>query len=69
LKWKDYIDLSNSESPLFVGRAVAALAADPKLMDRTGETLVAAELAAEYGFTDEDGSIPDSLRLEIEVGA
>jgi len=39
------------------------------LMDRTGETLVAAELAAEYGFTDEDGSVPDSLRLEIEVGA
>jgi NAD(P)-dependent dehydrogenase (short-subunit alcohol dehydrogenase family) len=69
LKWKDYIDLSNSESPLFVGRAVAALAADPRLMDRTGETLVAAELAAEYGFTDEDGSVPDSLRLEIEVGA
>ena len=68
LKWKDYIDLSNSESPLFVGRAVAALAADPRLMDRTGETLVAAELAAEYGFTDEDGSVPDSLRLELGVG-
>jgi dehydrogenase/reductase SDR family member 1 len=69
LKWKDSIDLSNSESPLFVGRAVAALAADPGLMDRTGETLVAAELAAEYGFTDEDGSVPDSLRPELEVGA
>jgi NAD(P)-dependent dehydrogenase (short-subunit alcohol dehydrogenase family) len=69
LKWKDYIDLSNSESPLFVGRAVAALAADPSLMDRTGETLVAAELAAEYGFTDEDGGVPGSLRPELGVGA
>jgi len=69
LKWKDYIDLSNSESPLFVGRAVAALAADPRLMDRAGETLVAAELAAEYGFTDEDGSVPDSLRPELGVSA
>jgi NAD(P)-dependent dehydrogenase (short-subunit alcohol dehydrogenase family) len=69
LKWKDYIDLSNSESPLFVGRAVAALAADLLVMDRTGETLVAAELAAEYGFTDEDGSVPESLRPELEVGA
>jgi dehydrogenase/reductase SDR family protein 1 len=69
LKWKDSIDLSNSESPLFVGRAVAALAADPALMERTGETLVVAELAAEYGFTDEDGSVPDSLRPEVEVGA
>ncbi|HEX9142259.1 MAG TPA: SDR family NAD(P)-dependent oxidoreductase, partial [Gaiellaceae bacterium] len=69
LKWEDYIDVSNSESPLFVGRAVAALAADPRLMDRTGETLVAAELAAEYGFTDEDGSVPDSLRPELGVGA
>lgn len=68
LKWKDYIDLSNAESPLFVGRAVAALAADPRLMDRTGETLVAAELAAEYGFADEDGSVPDSLRPELGVG-
>ena len=69
LKWKDYIDLSNSESPLFVGRAVVALAADPRLMDRAGETLVAAELAAEYGFTDEDGSVPDSLRPELGVSA
>jgi len=69
LKWKDYIDLSNSESPLFVGRAVAALAADPRLMDLAGETLVAAELAAEYGFTDEDGSVPDSLRPELGVSA
>jgi NAD(P)-dependent dehydrogenase (short-subunit alcohol dehydrogenase family) len=48
-----------SESPLFVGRAVAALAADPKLLDRTGQLWSSWELARDYGFTDEDGSRPD----------
>ena len=66
LKWKDYIDLSNSESPWFVGRAVAALAADEAVLDRTGEVLVVAELATEYGFADEDGGQPRSLRPEFE---
>jgi NAD(P)-dependent dehydrogenase (short-subunit alcohol dehydrogenase family) len=66
LKWKDYIDLSNSESPWFVGRAVAALAADEDVLMRTGETLVVAELAEEYGFTDEDGAQPRSLRPQFE---
>jgi dehydrogenase/reductase SDR family member 1 len=66
LKWADYIDLSNSESPGFVGRAVAALAADEDVLTRSGETLVAAELAEEYGFTDEDGLQPRSLRPQFE---
>jgi dehydrogenase/reductase SDR family protein 1 len=47
------------ESAQFVGRAVAALAADPGIMNRTGQILVAAELAREYGFTDTDGTQPD----------
>ena len=47
------------ESAQFVGRAVAALAADPDIMKRTGQILVAAELAREYGFTDTDGTQPD----------
>ncbi|KAI9011806.1 short-chain dehydrogenase/reductase SDR [Hyaloraphidium curvatum] len=55
-------DFSNSESPLFVGRAVAALAADPKVMDRSGECVVAAELGDEYGFVDVDGKRPKSIR-------
>lgn len=67
LKWKDYIDLSNSESPWFVGRAVVALAADDDVMARTGQTTVVAELAEEYGFTDEDGTQPRSLRAQYEV--
>jgi NAD(P)-dependent dehydrogenase (short-subunit alcohol dehydrogenase family) len=48
-----------SESPLFVGRAVAALAADPKVLDKTGDILSSWELAREYGFTDADGRRPD----------
>jgi NAD(P)-dependent dehydrogenase (short-subunit alcohol dehydrogenase family) len=48
-----------SESPLFVGRAVAALAADPKVLDRSGDVLSSWELARDYGFTDADGTRPD----------
>jgi dehydrogenase/reductase SDR family protein 1 len=62
----DVFDLSNSESPQFVGRAVPALAADPEVLARTGQVLVAAELAEEYGFVDVDGSRPRSLRPEFE---
>jgi dehydrogenase/reductase SDR family member 1 len=67
LKWKDYVDLSNSESPWFVGRAVAALAADEDVLARTGQTLVVAELAEEYDFTDADGARPRTLRPHFEV--
>jgi dehydrogenase/reductase SDR family member 1 len=52
----------NAESPLFSGRAVAALAADAEVLKRTGQSLVVAELAREYGFTEEDGTQPASLR-------
>jgi NAD(P)-dependent dehydrogenase (short-subunit alcohol dehydrogenase family) len=48
-----------SESPLYVGRAVAALAADPKVMDRTGMLYSSWELARTYKFTDYDGRRPD----------
>jgi dehydrogenase/reductase SDR family member 1 len=46
------------ETPVFVGRAVAALAADPDVIAKTGQILLASELANEYGFTDVDGKIP-----------
>ena len=46
-----------SESPEYVGRAAAALAADPKVLDKTGQLLWGAELAKEYGFTDVDGRV------------
>jgi NAD(P)-dependent dehydrogenase (short-subunit alcohol dehydrogenase family) len=62
LKAAEHFDLSNSESPQLIGRAVAALAADPDVMRKSGQVLVAAELAEEYGFTDVDGRRPTSLR-------
>jgi dehydrogenase/reductase SDR family protein 1 len=58
-----WLDLSNSESPQFVGRAVVALAADPRVIERTGSVVVAAELARDYGFTDIDGKISRPLTL------
>jgi NAD(P)-dependent dehydrogenase (short-subunit alcohol dehydrogenase family) len=48
-----------SESPLFVGRAVAALAADRHALDRSGDLLSSWALAREYGFTDANGERPD----------
>jgi len=58
-----------SESPLFVGRAVAALAADPKVQRRTGSLLSSWELSREYGFTDHDGARPDWGRHTIDFSA
>jgi NAD(P)-dependent dehydrogenase (short-subunit alcohol dehydrogenase family) len=49
-----------SESPLFLGRAVAALARDRKVLERSGDLTSSWELAREYGFTDADGRRPDS---------
>jgi dehydrogenase/reductase SDR family protein 1 len=50
--------MADGESAEFAGRAVAALAADPDVMQKSGRLLLAAELAAEYGFTDVDGRVP-----------
>jgi len=55
-----------SESPLFVGRAVAALAADERILAKTGQLLSSWDLAREYGFTDEDGRRPDWGALKID---
>jgi len=52
------LDLSTSESPRFVGRAVVALAADPAVARWTGRAVPARNLADEYGFTDVDGRLP-----------
>jgi NAD(P)-dependent dehydrogenase (short-subunit alcohol dehydrogenase family) len=61
-------DLSPTESPRYLGRAVVALAADPDVMRWTGEALHVGALAQEYGFTDEDGRRPPPFRLD-EHGA
>jgi len=69
--WRDALDKPNakasgwggSESPCFVGRAVAALAADPVMARKNGGIYTAWALSAEYGFTDIDGSRPDHAVL------
>ena len=60
--WQDALktdpDFVNSESPSYIGRAVVALATDPNIMDKTGHSLSAGNLAREYDFTDIDGRQP-----------
>lgn len=69
--WRDALtkipDFAISETPRFVGRAVAALAADPDKARFNGESLSSGGLAQVYGFTDVDGSRPDAWRF-IEDG-
>jgi NAD(P)-dependent dehydrogenase (short-subunit alcohol dehydrogenase family) len=59
-----WLNLSNSESPEFLGRVIAALAADPTLETRSGQVLVAAALAQEFGVIDDDGRRPVPLTLD-----
>jgi NAD(P)-dependent dehydrogenase (short-subunit alcohol dehydrogenase family) len=60
---KSPFDLSTTESPEYLGRAVAALAADKHVFQRSGSILTAGELAREYGFTDIDGRRPEPFRI------
>jgi NAD(P)-dependent dehydrogenase (short-subunit alcohol dehydrogenase family) len=69
--WRDALGaqphFAISETPLYVGRAVAALAADPGRARWNGMSLSSGGLAREYGFTDADGSRPDAWRYMVEV--
>jgi len=69
--WRDATRISPhfaiSESPAFVGRAVAALAQDPDVARWNGQSLSSGQLARVYGFTDLDGSRPDAWRYMVEV--
>jgi NAD(P)-dependent dehydrogenase (short-subunit alcohol dehydrogenase family) len=58
-----WLDLSNSESSEFIGRAVAALAGDSDVHRHSGKVLVAAAVARDYGFSDIDGKSPRPLTL------
>jgi dehydrogenase/reductase SDR family member 1 len=58
-----WLDLTNSESPGFIGRTIVALAQDPDVLRHTGRVLVAAGVAQEYGVSDEDGKQPRALTL------
>jgi NAD(P)-dependent dehydrogenase (short-subunit alcohol dehydrogenase family) len=73
--WRTTTDphFARSESPAYLGRAVAALATDPDILEKTGRALATAPLAREYGFTDADGTRPDfeaywAEELEPELG-
>jgi NAD(P)-dependent dehydrogenase (short-subunit alcohol dehydrogenase family) len=61
--WRDAArkrpDFSQSESPLYAGRVVAALAADPRVAQKAGRVFGTWDLGPEYGITDADGSRPD----------
>ncbi|MBK3564097.1 SDR family oxidoreductase [Streptomyces sp. MBT62] len=69
--WRDALDrvphFAISETPRYVGRAVAALATDPQLARWNGQSLSSGRLAPVYGFTDLDGSRPDAWRYLVEV--
>jgi NAD(P)-dependent dehydrogenase (short-subunit alcohol dehydrogenase family) len=58
-----FLNLSNSESPQFIGRVVVGLASDPNIMQKTGRVVIAAAAAREYGFMDIDGKEPRPLTL------
>ncbi|KOG56932.1 SDR family oxidoreductase [Streptomyces sp. NPDC059558] len=69
--WRDALTkvphFAISETPSYVGRAVAALAADPEVARWNGRSLSSGQLAQVYGFTDLDGSRPDCWRYMVEV--
>ncbi|MFE2146013.1 SDR family oxidoreductase [Streptomyces sp. NPDC059456] len=69
--WRDALGrvphFAISETPSYVGRAVAALAADPRVARWNGQSLSSGQLAGVYGFTDLDGSRPDAWRYMVEV--
>jgi NAD(P)-dependent dehydrogenase (short-subunit alcohol dehydrogenase family) len=69
--WRDALaaqpHFAISETPRYVGRAVAHLAADPEVGRFNGRSLSSGGLAKEYGFTDLDGSQPDAWRYLVEV--
>jgi len=73
--WRSTTDphFARSESPAYLGRAVAALVQDPEIARHSGRALDTASLAREYGFTDTDGTQPDfpaywAAELEPEFG-
>ncbi len=57
----EYFDMTNSESPEFIGLAIAALASDPHILEKSGTRHTAAQIALDYGFCDIDGKQPIPL--------
>jgi NAD(P)-dependent dehydrogenase (short-subunit alcohol dehydrogenase family) len=62
--WREVPALARTESPRYLGRAVAALAADPDVLEKSGAVRRVADLALEYGFTDIDGRRVPAFELD-----
>ena len=60
---KEPFDLSSTESPSYLARAVRAIEEDPDITDSSGQVLYVGDLARRYGFTDEDGRQPPPFGL------
>lgn len=63
LENKEHFDLSNSESPEFIGMVISKIASDKKAIEKTGKILIVAKEAMEYGIKDIDGKQPKPLSL------
>ena len=61
--WQQRPELARTESPRYLGRAVAALAGDPTVLTKSGRVLRVADLAREYGFTDVDGRRVEAFEI------
>ena len=66
LAFQEVEELERTESVYYIGRAVAALASDPKVMQKSGRILRVGDLAREYGFTDVDGRQPPPYHMSDE---
>lgn len=61
--WQDADELATTESPRYLGRAIAHLAADDAVAAYSGRVVTVADLARQYGFTDYDGRQPPAFRI------
>ncbi|MGC4394391.1 SDR family oxidoreductase [Hydrogenophaga sp. T2] len=63
-RWHEQPALARTESPRYLGRAIVALASDPKVLERSGNVLRVGDLARLYGFTDIDGRMVPPFELD-----
>jgi len=63
--WRERPALARTESPRYLGRAVAALAGDAAVLNKSGAVHLVADLAREYGFTDVDGRQPEAFEMDV----
>lgn len=62
-RWQEDPELERTESPQYIGRAVAALAGDPDVIEKSGAVLTVGDLAEEYESADIDGPQPPTFEM------